>query len=1026
MVSSLEGTYINIKRFICHYSNSFYFLKSGSIYYNGNGRLINYDNVIIKEKEICKNKKRKTSTCYNNNNNNKNDDDKVSCENDINEDIIIHHNVCNNYNMLHNIEDKHLKNQYIQQKMYELIKENGCEKDKIMMILDFICNDKFKNKNDFLFFSRHLLMLCELYKDIIIINENIYNNSHIINYIKECIHFVIISKKYSSLNSLFKYFNLLCIFHINDIRLIQKIFYLILCNKHFNDIKEKVIYSYYIIQYLYNNHIFNEFISNLLTNKLLLRIHFVRFLQAQNDIKNNFLIFLYYIIHSLNNNTSKDIIIQIYVTYYNNMLQKNIQSFKNIVNLNLINQLHYILLISQYYDSNLNMLIKKNIQTYLPFLNIYEIILACTNLLLNFTKNNKILLHIPYDEIRKGKKELMESKTNNNNNNNIIINNSNISNSNICNISICSNSENGKTTHFKNYYHNFLSMKYLCDSIIRTSDNYISSFKYTHNNEYIYMFLVLSSYCHFTLYSNWWADTSIYFKLKKKKKKKKKVLRSRLPYIFHLQEKIAHILDLILYNSSYSNESYIQTMGYQRDYLNNEKCIGQNQKYDQLNEDNPEENNILSKCNNKKNRNIQNNVEYNHTCSTTEEKNYENSLIKCKANIIDIKYVTYIFKSFLRISLFNPGHVKNKKNFILLLENSFTNYVNRYIYNYQHEDQNFNEINNKNHLIKRKETDEIHRSSNNNVCIDNQNINVTHNMYDDKNNNLLYKEPFHFNIYDNDLSLYEISSICECFFLVEHINSQHFQNVNNIKVVKKKKNIQNNNALVVEKEKYVIFNSDDIFEKTLYIFLDKMNRFLCNKKLNLTTSNENYIKNVLLEKFLNQGDIFFNYYLLLRLLLPLLFSTSHDHYILLTKKLIIHILFLIFHKQMKQQIDEGIKNNILHITNVINNYMNWENSFIYINNQRRIRKQTKTKMNILDFIYTGEFIRPSFLLILLINELKKYDDMFDQFIQNIFKNDPNIKENKKDLTNYIDKMYKKMDALVIEKENEAYYNQENN
>ncbi|EWC77006.1 hypothetical protein C923_02340 [Plasmodium falciparum UGT5.1] len=1013
MVSSLEGTYINIERFICHCSNNFYFLKSGSIYYNGDRRFINCDNVIIKEKQICKNKKRKTSTCYNNNNNNDDDDDKLSCENHINEDIIVNHNVCNNNNMLHNIEDKHLKYEYIQEKMYELIKGNGCEKDKILMILDFICNDKFKNKNDFLFFSTHLLMLSELYKDIIIINENIYNNSHIINYIKECINFMIISKKYSSLNSLFKYFNLLCIFHINEIRLIQKIFYLILCNKQFNDIQEKVIYSYYIIQHLYNNHIFNKFISNLLTNKLLLRINFVRFLQTQKDIKNNFLIFLYYIIHSLNNNTTNDIIIQMYVTYYNNMLQKNIQSFKNIVNLNLINQLYYILLISQYYDLDLNMLIKKNIQTYLPFLNIYEIILACTNLLLNFTKNDKILLYmIPYDESRKSKNQLMESKKNNNINDNNNNNNNN-------NIHISNNSENGKTTPFKKYYHNFLSMKYLCDSIIRSSDNYISSCNYNHNNEYIYMFLVLSSYCHFTLYLNWWADTTIYFKLKKKKKKKKKVLRSRLPYVFHLQEKIAHILDIILYNSSYSNESYIQTMGYQRDYLNNEKFIGQDQTYGQLNENNPEQNNILSKCNNKKNRNIQNNLQYENTCSTPEQINYHNSLIKCKANIVDIKYVTYIFKSFLRISLFNPGHLKNKKNFIQLLENSFINYVNRYIYNYQKEDKNFNEINDTNHLIKRKETRGINGSSHNNVSIDNQKINVTYNMYDDKNSNLLYKEPFHFNIYDNDLSLYELSSICECFFLVEYINSQDFQNINNIKVVKKKKNIQNNNAHRVEKEKCVIFNSDDIFEKTLYIFLDKMNRFVCNKKLNLTTSNEDYIKNVLLEKFLNQGDIFFNYYLLLRLLLPLLFSASHDHYILLSKRLIVHILSLIFHKKMKEQINKGIKNNILHITNVINDYMKWENSFIYINNQRRIRKQTKTKMNLLDFIYTGEFIRPSFILILIINELKNYDDMFDQFIQNIFKNDANIKENKKDLTNYIDKMYKKMYALVIKKEKEG-------
>ncbi|SPJ09999.1 conserved Plasmodium protein, unknown function [Plasmodium sp. DRC-Itaito] len=1022
-VSSLEGTYKNIKRFIYHYSNNFNFLLGRSIYYKSDRRFINYNNVIIKEQEICINKKRKNSTCYNN---------KLANENYINQDIIVKHNTSNN-SILNNIEHKDLHSQYIQEKMYELITENGCEKDKIMNILYYISNDRFKNKKDFLFFSTHLLMLSELYKDIIIINENIWNNSHIINYIKECVNFIIISKNYSSLNSLFKYFNLLCIFHINDIRLIQKIFYLILCNKQFSDIQKKVYYSYYIIQHLYNNNIYNKFICNLLTNKLLLKINFLRFMQRQNDIKNNFLVFLYYIIHSLNNdnnNTTKEIIIQTYVTYYNNMLEKNIQSFKNIVDLNLINHLQYVLLISQYYDLHLNMLIKKNIQTYLPFLNPYDVILACTNLLLNFTKNDKILLYIRYDASRKNTKKLFELNNNNNNNNN---NNINISSS---ITSISSNNENGRITPFKNYYHNFLSMKYLCDSIIRSSDNYITSFNYNHNNEYIYKFLVLSTYCHYTLYSNWWADTCIYFKLKKKKKKQKKVLRSRLPYTFHLQEKIAHILDVILYNSSYNNKSKVENIEFKRKHLKNVNVnvnINQgiyknvNGNLNEVQEEFIEENDKLSECNNDKYQNIQHNIQYDITC-TREKVNYENSLIKCKSNIIDIKYLTYIFKSFIRISLFNPGQIKKKKNFILLLKNSFIYYINRYIYNYKNEDNNLNEINHTTkHLIKTEEAHGINVNCNNNISIDNKTLHVIHNINNDKNNNnLLYNESFHFNIYDNDLSLYEISSLCECFFLVDYINNQNFENVNNIKLVKKKKNIQNNNTLIVHKEIYILSNSDDIFEKNLYIFLDKMNRLIFNKKLNLTTSNEDHIKNVLLEKFIYQGDLFFNYYLLLRLILPLLFSGSHDHYILLSKRIIIQILSLIFYKKMKEQIDQGINKNILHITNVINDYIKWENSFIYINNQRRIRKQTKTKRNLLDFIYTGEFIRPSSLLILSINELMKYDDMFDEFIKNIFKNDTNIDDNKKDLIDYIDKMYKKTHALVISKKNEAYNNEENN
>ncbi|SOV75712.1 conserved Plasmodium protein, unknown function [Plasmodium sp. gorilla clade G3] len=1026
---SSEGIYINIKRFICHYSNSLYFLINQSIYYKGERRYINYNNVIIKEHEICINKKRKNSTYYIN---------KLSNDNHINEDNIVKYNECNN-SILNNIEDKkHLNSQYIEEKMYELItEEKGCEKDKIMLILYYISDDRFKNSHDFLFLSTHLLMLCELYKDIIIINEKIYNNSHIVNYIKECVNFIIISKKYYSLNSLFKYFNLLCTFHINDIRLIKKIFYLILCNKQFNDIQEKVIYAHYIIQHLYNNNIFNKSICNLLTKKLLLKINFLRFIQRQNYIKNNFLIFLYYIIYSLNNNnTTKEIIIQNYVTYYNNILEKNIQSFKYIVNLNLLSYLQDVLLISQYYDSHFNILIKKNIQAYLPFLNAYDIILVCTNILLNFTKNDKIILYIPYDETRKNTSELFQLNNNNNNNNN-----SNNSNSSCSSSRRCSNNINCKTTPFKNNYHNFLSMKYLCDSIIRLSDNYISSFNYNNNNEYIYKFLVLSSYCHFTLYSNWWADTCIYFKLKKKKKKKKKVLRSRLPYTFHLQEKIAHILDLILYNSSYTDESKMQNMGFKRKYLKNinennhinvnlNKNVYKNVRVNlnQVQKEFIAQSDILSECNNDKNQNIQYNLQYDNACSTEEQIDYQNSLIKCKSNIIHIKYLTYIFKSFIRISLFNPEQLKKKKNFILLLMNSFIYYINRYIYNYENEDKNLNEINDTKQLIKTEEAHGINISCNNNVSINNNiNLHVTHNINDDKKNNLLYNESFYFNIYDNELSLYEISSLCECFFLVEYINNQHLENINNIKVVKKKKNLQNSNDLIiVQKEKYIISNSDDIFEKNLYIFLDKINRLIVNKKLYLTTSNEDYIKNVLLKNFLYQGDIFFNYYLLLRLLLPLLFTVSHHHYLSLSKRIIIHILSLIFHIKIKRKINEDINNNILHITNVINDYIKWENSYIYINNQRRIRKQTKNNRNLLDFIYTGEFIRPSSILILSLNELKKYDDMFDEFIINIFKNDTNLNDNKKDLTKYIDEMYKKTNALVINKNNEAYNNQENN
>ncbi|SOV22361.1 conserved Plasmodium protein, unknown function [Plasmodium sp. DRC-Itaito] len=1024
----LEGTYINIKRLICHHSNSFYFLLNASIYNKGDCNFIKKNHAIIKEHQICINKKRKTSTCYNN---------KLSNENQKNEDIIVNQNESNKGNLNNVVVDEHFNCQYIEEKMFTLITAKDCEQDNIIDILNYISNHKFKNKKAFVFFLRHLIMLSQLYKDIIIINDKIYNNSYIINYIKECVNFIIISRKDYSLNSLFKYFDLLCTFHINDMRLIKKIFYLILCNKNFNDIEEKVIYAYYIIQHLYNNNIFNKFIAILLTNKLLLKINFLRFKQTINDTKNDFLIFfLYYIMYSLNNNINKEIIIQTYVTYYNNMLEKNIQSMKNIVNLNILNQLQHVLLISQYYDSHFNNLIKKNIQTYFPFLNIYDIILVSTNIFLNFTTNNEILLCISTDENIKNKSKPIKSNHNNNNNN---TNNNNIVRS--SSTTRCyNNSENGNTKHFKNYYHNFLSLKYLSDSIIRSSDNYISSLNYSDNIEYVYKFLVLTSYCHFTLYANWWADTSIYFKLKKKTNKQKKVLRSRLPYTFHLQEKISHLLDFIFYNSSYSNESEMENIQFERGDPNKSNIkeninINENtNKYtytykntNNVGEQIIQQNYKLSECNNNINyQHIQYNVHYDNGC-INEQICHSNELIKCKSNIIDIKYLTYVFKSFIRISLFNPDYLKKKKKFILLLKNSFIYYINSYIYNYENEEKNLNKINDTKYLIKKKKTDGINTTCNNNISICNKNLHVTHNIKDDKKNNDLYCEPFHFNIYENDLSLYEISSLCECFFLVEYINNQHLDNINNIKVVKKnrqnkqnKQNRQNkqNSCDIIVEEEYIISNCDDIFEKNIYIFLDKMNRLILKKKLNLTIYKEDYIKNVLLKKFVYQGDIFFNYYLLLRLILPLLFNQSHNHYILLTKRIIIHILSLIFHKNnIKETIDENINNNILDIKNIINNYIKWEDSFIYINNQRRIRKQTKMKRNLLDFIYTGEFIRPSSILILCLYELKKYDDLFEQFIINIFKHHNNLNDNKEHISKYIDEMYEKTNALVIDQNN---------
>ncbi|CRH03745.1 conserved Plasmodium protein, unknown function [Plasmodium relictum] len=761
-----------------------------------------------------------------------------------------------NFNKLQINQDK------IEKMIYGLLTESKNDKNNIIYVLDLISNEK--NCNNFV----NLLMLSKLYKNVIV-NEKNFNNN-LINHIKENVNFIIYNRHY---NYLFKCFELLSTFKINDIKLYQKIIYLII--KHSTNIEENIISCYYIIKHLYDNKIYNKLVGNILS-KFLLKNFFFDFLQKQKFENSMYLLFLHYMIQS-NLNISLTILDK-YVQSYNEIISKNL-TIKYISNSNKLISFQNILLKCNFFNPQFNLLIKENIELYLKFLNPFDILLLGTNIFLNFTRNDNILFQ----------------------------------NINFTNISdrIFFEKEKKDIKDFSKNYNNFLSMKYLSDLIIKTTDNYISN---SNNLDYTLRYFILSSYCHFNLFSNWWSDTSIYWKLKKKKKKTKRIIISRLPYKNHFTEKISYLLNVILFKYKYSKDS--------NEMMKEKLNIEVNSKKDINNE-----------------VNIINDIHF----------------------LIEDRYITYLFKSYIRISIFNLDIIKNK-DFLSLFQNLYLNYVNSYISNYENKN-NRNGMKNENDSKSNKKNELGDLTSNNNC---DKNVNMEYYLYE-----------------DNNLSLYEVSSICECFFLLNYLHEKSLNNTG---------------------ENITIHNVD-IFEKTLYIFLDRISTILINKNLDyITISDENVYKE-LVNKYLKYGDIYFNYYLLLRVILPLLFSSKLQNCLSITRKILVHIISLLFVTDCLGASSKDINKIISQNHNILNNFIKWENNIISINNQRRIRKKTKKKKILLDFIYASEFIRPSFIYIICLNKITKYDDIYDDLLKKIFKIDYIPNDSKKKFTIFINNLY---------------------
>ncbi|SBT74845.1 conserved Plasmodium protein, unknown function [Plasmodium malariae] len=810
--------------------------------------------------------------------------------------------------------------------IYELLTGKENESERIYYLLEFLSNEKCNNNNNF----STLFMITKMYKNVIMKKDKARcSNTKIINYVKESINFVTHYYRYH--DYLFKCFELLCIFNISDIKLYQKVLYLIL--KHSTNEETNIISCYYIIKHLYSKKLYNKLIGNLLA-KYLMRKSFFNFLEKQNCVKSSFLIFLNYIIHSNVCIISHDVL-QKYVHYFSDVILVKHLEYKNVSNVNELIEFQNILLTCNFYNDKLNSLIKKYIQTFLnTIISPFDMLLLSSNLLLSFTRNDHILI-FPNKKCPNYFSEIPSEGEK-------MINN---------------------VTQFNQNYRNFLCMKTLANTVVRTNDNYISNVNTNTNLDYILRYFVLSSYCHFTLFSNWWSDTSIYWKLKKKKKKKT-ILRERLPYKNHLREKITHLLNVILYKYKYSK------------------------KASQNNVEQEEQNALLENQQERKNIKEENELQ-----------------------LLRYKYVPYLFKSLVRISIFNSNFIRSEP-IILLFENLFLDCVNAYITNYEME-RGKNYMNTDNSATKNDQRKLGHSITYTN-CTNNEISNIVYRLIKTHKQSDLLE--------NYNLSLYEISSICECSFLLKYLQEKEMENM---------------------EVRFTLNTSVDIFEKTLYMFLDKISIKCMNTKLNHFILNRHYLHNILLHEYVNYGNAFFKYYLLLRVILPLLFSDSLSECLSVTRRTLVHIMSFLFVSKLSScsslrddinetafdisrsrnnnsNINSNINSNNNHTSNnandntinsnsssnsiILNNYIKWENSIISINNQRRIRKKTKTKRFLLDFIYAGELMRPTSIYIMCLFQITKYDDMYDYFLRDVLKTDYITPENKTEFSIFINKL----------------------
>ncbi|CAA9990260.1 conserved Plasmodium protein, unknown function [Plasmodium knowlesi strain H] len=727
--------------------------------------------------------------------------------------------------------------------------------------------------------------------------KNFYCNDKIRDHLREYIQFAVKNKHYPYL---FNIYEMICLYKIDDVELIRELVQYILI--YTTNEEEKVIHSYWIVKNLAEKKKHDKVIA-MLVIKYLFNDSFFNFLQRNACISSNFVNLLSYVSDSIGSYPNESILCSLhsmlrkYALHFNSRLEKEIEP-KILNNLEELAKLQEIFLKNGFYDDDFNLLIKRLVLTCTSYVNPFDLLVLSSNVLLNFSTNDHLFL-CPKEQ--QGRATPMEG---------IPLNGDNPT----------------KLGTLSRRYRNFLSAKTMIDVVIRTNDPYMAN---TCNDlEYIQRYLLLCSYCHFTLFSNWWADTVICDRLKKKKKPHKTVLRSRMPYRSHLVDQVSHLLDVILQSYESSGKGGIDPYA----------CVGS--------------------------------VRSERGCNPP-------------GDTIS-RYLPYLFKSFIRMAI-NKSEMIHNNSYILFFEQVFLHIVDEFVAKYeQRKVENHVDANDQGSLTNNARVKVMTREYTPHYA-----FNPGDNINRDESNPLPSDTPRP--LYTDELSLYDISSICECFFLVKLMQGSIFSKRRMVA----RKGVSILHAPSNERENHSnspLNRSRDAFEKTLYLFLERLtpsSEIHPNSEGFITLDKQDILKQ-LINKIRSSAEPVFLYYLMLRTILPILFSDTREECLDVTKTTISCILSLPFRADTfvnglsSAQGDDSTHKNFYHI---LKKLTQWENCVISINSQRRIRIQTKRRGLPYDFFYAGDFLRPSSIFLLCLNEITKWEDVYLPFLQEVFISD---------------------------------------
>ncbi|EUD67107.1 hypothetical protein C922_02691 [Plasmodium inui San Antonio 1] len=728
--------------------------------------------------------------------------------------------------------------------------------------------------------------------------KRFYWKDKIRDHLREYLHFAIKNNHY---NYLFKIYQLTCLYKIDDLELLRELLEQILI--HTSNEEEKVIHCYWIVKELTGKKKHDMIIAVLLA-KYLFNDSFFNFLQRNACINTSFVTLLSYVSDSIGYYPDRSVLpslhctLKKYARHFNSRLEKDIEP-KMVNNVEELAKVQEIFLRNGFCDDDFNLLIKRLVLTSTSYVNPFDLLVLSSNVLLNFACSYHSFL---FPSEQQGGATHLEGRSFPNRD----------------------NSPNGD--NFSKRYRNFLSAKTMTDVVIRTNDPYIAN---TCNElEYIQRYLLLCSYCHFTLFSNWWADTVIFDRLKKKRRPHKAVVRSRMPYKSHLADQVSHLLGVLLYK--YGNSGQKEVHPYVAVDAVQSRPDG-----------NPPE------------------------CSIS-------------------KYLPYLLKSFMRVGIIKPEIISNE-SFILFFEEIFLHLVDVSVAKYKQGRRGRGVDANNQGSRTDSAVFKVTRE-----CAPHYGTHPGDNLKREERN--ILPSANHKPLYTKDeLSLYDLSSICECFFLVKLMQG----GVSPGRRMLARKGLSLLHTSSNEREKQSncpLDKSRDAFEKTLYIFLERLppsSQLHLNDHRCHPLDKQDILKE-LINKIKSCAEPVFLYYLLLRTILPILFCDTREDSLDVTKRTISCILSLPFRTNIivkGSSPSQGCDSTHEQFHHILKGLTQWENCVISINSQRRIRMQTKRKGLPFDFLYAGDFLRPSSIFLLCLNEMVKWEHVYLPFLQEIFISD---------------------------------------